>query len=128
LLGELEGDDKVVVCDLEAGVGTLLRLQAEQADLVLVVAEPTAKSIEIARRAAEVAAARVDVLVVANRVRSDADVEAVRAVLGEHEVVVVPEDPVIERADREGCAPIDADGASPGVGALVGLAERIASR
>ena len=34
---------------MEAGVGTLLRLQPGQADVVLVVAEPSAKAIEVAR-------------------------------------------------------------------------------
>jgi len=37
---------------LEAGVATLLRLQPRQADLIIVVAQPIAKAIEVARRAA----------------------------------------------------------------------------
>jgi hypothetical protein len=53
--------------------------------------------------------------------------DALAGVPGGYELVVVPEDPVIERADREGRAPIDADGASPGVGALLRLAERLAA-
>ncbi|MDQ3319191.1 MAG: hypothetical protein M3515_02905, partial [Actinomycetota bacterium] len=55
-------------------------------------------------------------------------VEAVRAVLGDHEVVVVPEEPGIAGADREGAAPLDAAPGSAGVRALVALAERLGER
>jgi CO dehydrogenase nickel-insertion accessory protein CooC1 len=73
LLGELEGENRVVVCDLEAGVGAVVR--SDQADVVLAVAEPTVKSIEVARRAVEIAAGRARVVVTANRVRGEEDVD-----------------------------------------------------
>ena len=126
MLGELEANGRIVVFDMEAGLGTLLRMSPGQADVVLVVAEPSAKAIEVARRAAEVASGKARVVVVANRVRSPEDVEAIRAVLGEHELVEVPEEPAIMRADREGVAPIDVDEAAPGVRAVVELADRLA--
>ena len=128
LLGELEEDGSIVVADLEAGTGTILRLDPGQADVVLVVAQPTAKAIDIAARAARTAANRgVPVIAVANRVRGDEDVAAVRAALGDHELVAVPDDEGIARADREGSAPIDVAPDGPGVRALVGLAGRLAS-
>ncbi|MDQ4130207.1 MAG: hypothetical protein M3133_04330 [Actinomycetota bacterium] len=126
MLGELESDGGIVICDLEAGVGTILRMEADQADVVLVVADPSAKSIEVARRAAEIASQHARVIVLANRLRDEADLEAVRSVLGGHEIVAVPDDPAIARADQDGTAPIDVDPDSPGVRALVGLAERLA--
>ena len=124
MLGELDGDGRLVICDLEAGVGAVVR--AGQADLVLVVAEPMAKSIDVARRAAEIAADGAKVIVVANRVRDEADVESIRAAVGGHEVVAVPEEPAIARADREGMAPIDVDDSAPGVRVLLELADRLA--
>ena len=127
LLGELEGEGQVVVGDLEAGVGTVLRLQPGMADAVVVVAQPTAKSIDIAARATRIAASReVEVLVVANRVRDDHDLALIREAFGEHEIFVVPDDPAILRADQEGLAPIDVDGDAPGVAAIGALAERLA--
>jgi CO dehydrogenase maturation factor len=128
LLGELESDDQIVIGDLEAGVGTVLRLQDGQADVVVVVAQPTAKSIEVARRAIQVATRRDHrVVVVANRVRDDADLDEIRAVVGdEQELVVVPDDPAIAEADRDGRAPIDVDSTAPGVRAIVALADRLA--
>ena len=124
MLGELEGEGRIVICDLEAGVGAVVR--AGGADVVLVVSEPSAKSIEVARRAAEIASPSSRVIVVANRVRDERDVEAIRAAVGDHELVVVPEEPAIARADRDGVAPIDLDAEAPGVRALVDLADRLA--
>ncbi|MBA3421130.1 MAG: hypothetical protein H0U12_04445 [Thermoleophilaceae bacterium] len=115
-----------MICDLEAGVGAVVR--SDQADVVLAVAEPTVKSIEVARRAVEIAGERAPVVVIANRVRGEEDVDAIRAVLGEQELVVVPEEPGIAAADREGAAPIDFAPDSVGVRALVTLAERLGER
>ena len=115
-----------MICDLEAGVGTLLRLQPGQTDLVLVVVSPMAKSIDVARRALEIADGLAEVVVVANRVRSPEDVEAIAEALGRQPQIVVPEDLVIAEADREGEAPIDADASAPGVVAIEALAKRLA--
>ncbi len=117
----MESNGKIVICDLEAGVGAVVR--AGHADTVLVVTEATAKSIETARRAAEAVDDDARVVIVANRVTDEADVGAIRAVLGERELVVVPDEPAIARADRDGVAPIDADPDAPGVQAILEIAD-----
>jgi CO dehydrogenase maturation factor len=127
LLRELESDGMMIVGDLEAGIGTVMRLQEGQADVVLVVAQPTAKSLDIARRALEMtddSGARV--IVVANRVRDDEDLAVIREALGDCDMVVVPDEPAIALADREGRAAIDVDADSPGVRVLIELADRLA--
>jgi CO dehydrogenase maturation factor len=126
LVRELEHGQRTVICDLEAGLGTLERLERGQADVVLVVANPTAKALEVARRAIELATDLAEVIVLANRVRDDSDIELMRGVLGDCELIVIPEDPVIVAADRQGTAPIDLDSGAPGVAALVRLADRLA--
>ena len=126
MLGELEGDRRFVICDMEAGVGAVVR--GGKADVVLVVAEPTQKSLEVARRATEIAAEQAQVIVVANRLRDDADLDAVRAALPGFELVAVPDDPAIARADHEGLAPIDADADSAGVQAIASIADRLTGR
>ena len=126
LLRELEADGRTVLGDLEAGVGVLSRMEAENVDLVLVVVNPTAKSIEVARRAVETAVARGSrVQIVANRVADEDDLRAIREGLGDVDLVVVPEDPAIARADEQGLAPLDVDDSGPGVRALIGLSERL---
>ncbi|HWI06532.1 MAG TPA: P-loop NTPase, partial [Solirubrobacteraceae bacterium] len=89
LLREMEAGGRTVLGDLEAGIGVLTRMETGSLDVVLVVANPTPKSIEVARRAVEAAAAReIPVLVVANRITGDADLEAIRSVLGDCDMAV----------------------------------------
>jgi CO dehydrogenase maturation factor len=128
LLRELESDGKIIVGDLEAGIGTVMRLQEGQADVVLIVAQPTAKSLNVASRAVDLASDRgARMIVVANRVRSDDDVALIREAVGDDvEMVVVPDDAAIATADREGRAAIDVDANAPGVRVLVELADRLA--
>ena len=124
LFGDVDDQRRIVICDMEAGVGTIVR--NGKGDVVIVVAEPSVKSIDVARRAAGAASAQgAEVIVVANRVRDQADREAISSKLGEYEVVVVPEDPVIAEADEQGRAPIDVDREAPGVKALLALAGRL---
>lgn len=122
LLGELEGNGRIVIFDMEAGLGTVTRVKPGGLDVLLVVAEPSAKGIDVARRAALIGASRARVIVIANRIREAADLDAIQAAFPQHELVVVPEDPTIARADRDGVAPIDLDPGSPGVRALIDLA------
>lgn len=125
MLGQLEQDGGVVICDLEAGVGSLLRMSDGQVDVTLVIAEPTAKSIGAATRAANIAAPHGRVIVVANRVRDESDVELIRDALGNHEIVVVPYDALIRRADQEGTAPIESGTDGPGLAAIAELANKL---
>ena len=128
LLRELEEDDVVVVGDLEAGVGTVLRLQEGDADVIVVVAQPSAKALQVARRAMELAAGKASrIVVVANRVRDDADLAVIRAAAGPRELVVVPDDAAIAQADRDGHAPIDDDAGAPGVAAIAALAGELSA-
>ena len=124
----MESDDRIVVADFEAGIGTLTRLGTRDVDVVLVVVEPTPKSIEVGWRAADLAREKQlgRVLVVANRVRDDADLERIREAFPDEELAVVPDDPAIVAADRTGVAPLDHDPVAPAVTRLRQLAEGLA--
>jgi len=127
LLGSVDFPDDVVVADFEAGVGTLTRLSEQRVDTVLVVVEPTPKSVEVGMRAVDLARERsvTRVIVVANRLRDNADLELIKSAFPDCEVVGVPDDPKIVEADRKGVAPIDLAPDAPAVLALVGLAESL---
>jgi CO dehydrogenase maturation factor len=128
LLGSVDFDEnEVVVADFEAGVGTLTRLGEEHVDAVVIVVEATPKSLEVGARAAALAAERTvgRVVVVANRIRHDEDLETVKAAFTGLEVFGVPHDPKIIEADRKGIAPIDLDPDAPAVAALIGLASTL---
>jgi CO dehydrogenase maturation factor len=116
LLGQPERPGRAVVADFESGLGTVLRLEGQPVDVVVVVVEPTAKSLEVGRRAAD--AVRQGglgrVVVTANRVSDEEDVARVRAAFPGLEPVLVPKEPAIGAAERRGEAPLDVAGDSPG--------------
>lgn len=108
MLRELERSDEFVIADLEAGVGNLSRMAANSVDALFLVVEATPKSIEVAQRAVAIAAERkvAPVRVIANKIRSGADVQMIRAALGV-DVTLVPEDPAVLAADRDGRSVVD---------------------
>lgn len=125
---DLSADDRIVVADLEAGLNDLIWLRPGPDDVVLAVAETSAKSFEIARRAVllaqEMGVTRI--IGVANRAGPALTVEEVAEQLGVGETFLVPEDMAIEKADQLGVAPIDADPSSPAMEAIGRLAGRLA--
>lgn len=129
MLGSIDDPHRVVIADFEAGLGTLLRLGPGAVDVVVVVVEPSVKSCEVAARA--VAQARAGelgrVLVVANRVSGEADLDPIRARVPDCPLYPIPEDPALAAADRDGLAPLDAAPGCPAVRALEGLARAVLS-
>ncbi len=116
-----------MIADLEAGIGTLTRLGEQRVDAVLVVVEPTPKSIEVGQRAAALAQEKQlgRIVVVASRVRGDADLATLNEKFAGFEVVAIPDDPAIVEADRKGVAPLDLAPESPAVQALCDLARSL---
>jgi CO dehydrogenase maturation factor len=130
LLGQLEaGQRAAVVADMEAGLGNLTRMQAESVDLVLLVTEPTPRSIEVSRRAVEIISERKigPLRVVANKVRGADDAARIGAALGVPQVVAVPDDPAVLRADRQAVAVIDLAPDSPAVESVARLARDLSA-
>ncbi|MGH9184099.1 MAG: hypothetical protein ACRDZ9_09915 [Acidimicrobiales bacterium] len=121
----MEFGSTTVIADLEAGIGTLTRLADQEVDAVLVVVEPTPKSIEVGVRAVGLVEEKSlgRVVVVASRVQGEEDLATIRAAFPGQEVVPVPVDRAIEEADRHGLAPLDTAPDAPAVRALVSLAE-----
>lgn len=96
-------------------------------DALLVVAEPQAKVLLTARRAHRLATQLgvERIAVVGNRVRpgEEARLQEFAASLGSELVAVVPEDPAIRTADRDGTCPLDTAPGSPAVEAIRRLAD-----
>lgn len=115
----------VIVADLEAGIGTLTRLEDKSVDATVVVVEPTPRSMDVAARAIAVAGDRSQgrIILAANKVADAEDERRIRDAFPDQEVLVVPVDPVIETADRKGLSPVDVDPASDAVSAIESLAE-----
>ncbi|MBW3643769.1 MAG: AAA family ATPase [Actinobacteria bacterium] len=122
--GDLPAHDRIVLADLEAGLNDLIWARPGADDVVVVVTEGSAKSVEIARRASALAAEMgvTRVVTVANRTSDAADARRVSEAL-DVEVFVVPEDPAVERADQDGLAPLDVAPTSPAMVAVAALAD-----
>ena len=118
-----------MIADLEAGIGTLTRLEEARVDVTVVVVEPTPRSIDVAARALAVAAERRQgrVVAVANKVTGDDDRQRIADAMGDCEVVAVPLDAAVEEADRDGVSPLNRSPAAPAVVALEALADLIAT-
>jgi CO dehydrogenase nickel-insertion accessory protein CooC1 len=128
LLGDVDAlAGEVVIADLEAGVGTLVRGAPGQIDVLVVVTDASASAVDVARRllerAPEVGIERT--VLVANKVLDDEDVTLIADRLGRRPDAVVPDDREIARADRDGQSPVDREAPSPGVDAITELAARL---
>ena len=127
LLGSVNDESTTVVADLEAGIGTLTRLASASVDATVVVVEPTLRSIDVARRAVAVADEQRQgrVVVVANKVGDDDDRARIDEAFAGRTLVVVPDDPAVDTADRLGVSPVDHEPGAPAVAALESLVEAL---
>jgi CO dehydrogenase maturation factor len=126
LLGQLESGGRVVVADFEAGLGTLTRMETGDVDVLLVIAEPSAKAIEVARRAVELIVSKNlgRSFLIANRFR-DVDLPLLGEGFGGLQALLIPDDDALRSADATGVAPFDAAPDSPGIRALSNFAKSL---
>lgn len=123
----MNDESTTVVADLEAGIGTLTRLAGASVDATVVVVEPTPRSIDVARRAVAVADEQRQgrVVVVANKVGDDDDRARIDEAFAGRILVVVPDDPAVDTADRLGVSPLDYEPGAPAVAALESLIDAL---
>ena len=125
--------NEVCILDTEASPEHLSRGTARYADAMVAVVEPYFKSLETGRRMAILARdlGLEHVSLVANKIRDDADLAAVREFSDLHELSiagVVPFDQVMVDAERAGVAPLDFAPASPFITAVDVLGKRLVAR
>ncbi len=128
VFGRLEsGPGHWVVADLEAGVNDVLWAYPRPGDAMVIVTDPSMKSLEVAKRLRTVAEELgvTNLIVVANQFETPGDLERASAAFPGLEVVAVPDDPDVRRADRDGTSPLDHAPGSAGVLALAAIADRL---
>lgn len=135
LIGEMvaqSGDERDIVVDMEAGLEHLSRGTGKHVSSFLVVIEPYYRSMETARRIAELArelgVGRVHG--VANKVRDGEDSMALRRFCDEHGIEVIAEVPFDESvlgAERAAVPPIVFAPDAPAVRALSALGSSLLS-
>lgn len=119
-----------IVVDMEAGLEHLSRGTGRHVSRCLAVIEPYYRSMETARRIAQLAGELgiEQVHVVTNKIRDAADRDAVSAFCRAHGlgiVAEVPYDPVLAEAERAGIAPLDFGAASPAIDAVGRLSDAL---
>jgi CO dehydrogenase maturation factor len=107
--------NSVVILDMEAGVEHLGRGSTRGIDIMLIVVEPGARSIETAGRIAELAR-QIDIrkfgAVINKAVGETKDIEDKLEVFGIEVLGIIPYDTALVQADMENMAPIDKGGAA----------------
>jgi CO dehydrogenase maturation factor len=132
---EAAGDrpEDVCILDTEASPEHLSRGTARYADGMLLVVEPYFKSLETGRRMAALAGdlGLHRIGLVANKMRDDAEREAVREFAAAHDLDVVAEvpwDDSLPAAERARAAPLDHAPDAPAVAAIGRLAREWVAR
>jgi CO dehydrogenase maturation factor len=122
-------DRDVCILDTEASPEHLSRGTASYADIMLAVVEPYFKSLETGRRMAALAndLGLERVALVANKIRDERELEAVRTFAANHDLEIaaaIPFDESFALAERAGIAPLDFNPDSPAIGPIGELAEK----
>jgi CO dehydrogenase maturation factor len=131
LIAELTNFGEHTITDMEAGLEHLKRGTARHVDMMLIVAEPYYRSLEAALRTHELASelAIPFIKVVANKVRSADDRNAIETFCGQHGMEIigwVSHDEALIEAERRAVAPYDFAPDSPGVGAIRAMSVEVA--
>jgi len=122
--------DEVVVVDMEAGVEHLGRGTASQVDIMLIVADSSRKSLEIAKKIYGLAKDLKikDVFIVGNGVRDSEEKELIADFTEKNGLpllALIPYDETVMKADRVGETPLKYAETSKGIAAIQGIGEKL---
>ena len=130
LIAEMTDAGDHTITDMEAGLEHLKRGTARNVEAMLIVAEPYYRSLEAASRTFSLASELKipHVYAVANKVRGDADREAIDTYCQQHGIPMIGVVPFEERfvaAEQAGEAPADFADGSAGLRAIEAVADRL---
>ncbi len=130
LIAEMSDSGEHTVTDMEAGLEHLKRGTARNVEAMLIVAEPYYRSLEAASRTFSLANELKipHVYAIANKVRGDADRDAIATYCAQHGMPVlgvVPFDDEFAAAERAEMAPVDFAAGSAGMRAIEAVADRV---
>ena len=121
ILDELPREGFDLIGDLPGGTRQPMTGWGKYADALIVVVEPTAKSLTTATRLATLRESKWnyrEVVAVVNRATRPGDAQLVQQRTGLTVIATLPTDDAVGAADRLGLAPLDADPAGPFVAAV----------
>lgn len=125
-----EATDEVCIIDTDATVEQFLRIARIRADAILVVVEPYFTSLETGLRMTRLGRLQgyEQIGLLANKVRTDAEREAVHSFADENGLTVagiVPYDRQLPQSEWAQSAPLDFDPDAPAIAAIDQIARRL---
>lgn len=118
--------DEVIVVDFEAGLEHLGRGTAKGIDVMLVITEPSQKSLDLCLKIIDLSKKLgvINIYLIANKVIDESQTDIINERINEWNIPLyhsVPYDSVIGKADLEGISPIDYNPDSKAVKSLISL-------
>lgn len=122
--------DEIVIVDMEAGVEHMGRGTASHVDIMLIVADSSRKSLEIAKKLTGFAhqAGITNVLIIGNRVRDAEEKELITDFTQKNELellALIPYDDIVVKADRVGEPPLNYAETSESVKAIEAIGDKL---
>ncbi|MFX0156309.1 MAG: AAA family ATPase [Candidatus Hodarchaeota archaeon] len=122
--------DEVIIVDFEAGIEHLGRGTAKGIDLMLVVSEPSQKSLDLSKKIIQLSKKLgvINIYLIANKITDESQREIINKKIQNWEVPLyhsIPFDSDIGKADFEGKSPIDYNPNSKAIFSIKSLYEKI---
>jgi CO dehydrogenase maturation factor len=122
--------DEVIIVDFEAGIEHLGRGTAKGIDVMLVVAEPSQKSLDLCKKIIELSKKLgvINIYLIANKITDKSQNEIINEKIHNWEVPLyhsIPFDPEIGKADFEGKSPIDYNSNSDAIQSIKSLYNKL---
>jgi CO dehydrogenase maturation factor len=104
--------DEVIIVDFEAGIEHLGRGTAKGIDVMLVVTEPSQKSLDLSKKIIELSKKLgvINIYLIANKITDDSQINVINQKIEDWEIPLyhsIPFDPEIGKADLVGKSPMD---------------------
>ncbi len=122
--------EEVIIVDFEAGLEHLGRGTAKGIDVMLVITEPSQKSLDLCQKIIKLSKKLgvINIYLVANKITDESQQEIINQKIRTWEIPLyhsVPFDPEIGKADLHGNAPIDFNPRSKGIKAIKNLYNKL---
>jgi len=122
--------DEVVVMDMEAGVEHMGRGTAKHVDIMLIVVDPSLKSMETARKIYWLAteAGIKKAFIIGNKIRNSSESELIQRFADDNKIPIldlVPNDERILKADMQGESPLKCGEDSVGITSIQKIGEKL---
>lgn len=122
--------DEVIIVDFEAGLEHLGRGTAKGIDVMLVITEPSKKSLDLCSKIIKLSKRLgvINIYLIANKVYDDSQLDVIYKTIEKWEVPlyqIIPYDPKIINADLKGVSPIDYNPDSKAIESIKSLYQKL---